>query len=237
MENRKANIAIISVSILVGLVLSVHIKTINNESYQGVLPTYRSQQLANEVTKLQSEKVKQLNRIEELENKIKQYEEIEVNKNDQLEDIYEEVLRYRMISGHIDLKGKGIILKINEPDKELEFEDIDLIDTSDLILQLISILNAADAEAISINGQRYTSFTEVVKAGNHIEINGVSTSYPLEIRAIGDSETLESALSLKGGVLWQLKKYNYTVKLKKETEIEIPKNKKTLDFKYSRPRE
>ena len=62
---------------------------------------------------------------------------------------------------------------------------------------MISVLNAADAEAISINDQRYTSHTEIVRAGNHIEINGVSTNSPIIIKAIGNADTLESALAIR----------------------------------------
>ena len=85
-----------------------------------------------------------------------------------------------------------------------------------MILQTISVLNAAEAEAISINDQRYTAFTEIEKAGNHIEINGVSIGAPIIIKAIGDPETLESALAIKRGIVWTLEYYDYNVHLTKE---------------------
>src|SRR5690606_27447638 len=113
--------------------------------------------------------------------------------------------------------------------------DYSIVDDIDLILQTISVLNAAQAEAISINDQRYTSFTEVVRAADHIEINGVSINSPIVIKAIGDLETLESALSIKRGIVWTLRYYNYEVNLRKENNIKIPKYRKLVEFVYSKP--
>ncbi len=105
----------------------------------------------------------------------------------------------------------------------------------DIILQIVSILNAAEAEAISINDQRYTSYTEIVIAGDHIEINGVSTNSPIVIKAIGDPKTLESALAFKGGIVWQLQNYDYIIHINQEKKIVIPKYRKIKEFIYSKP--
>ncbi len=143
-----------------------------------------------------------------------------------------------MLAGYIDVKGPGIVLEINDPPSDLEYsESYGVVDQLDLILQIISILNSADAEAISINDNRYTSFTEIVRAGDHIEINGVSTNSPLVIKAIGNPNTLESALAIKRGIVWQLKSYNYMIHLTQDKEILIPKYRKNKEFKYSSPLE
>ncbi len=238
MKDKKGSIAVILVSILLGLILSIQVKTVNKTMGEGVLPTYRSQQLASELGKLQSQKVANEKRIDELEEKIQQYESSEIDKDVYMENLYKDTMKYRMLSGYVDLEGPGIILEINEPPVEMQFGvEYSIVDELDLILQVISILNAADAEAISINEQRYTAYTEIVRAADHIEVNGVSTAAPITIKAIGNPETLESALSIKRGLVWQLRNYDYVVQLKRDENVVIPKYRKSQEFIYGKPKE
>jgi uncharacterized protein YlxW (UPF0749 family) len=236
MKRIKEYFALTLVSIFLGLILSIQLKTVNKTVGEGILPTQRAQQLAVELKKAQNERDAQNKLIEELEVKINQYEMSEADKNVYAENLYNDTMKYRMLAGYLDLEGPGVTMEINDPPVDLEFGDYySIIDELDLVLQVISVLNAADAEAISINDQRYTAFTEIEKAGNHIEINGKSTSAPIVIKAIGKPETLESALNLKGGIVELLRDYDYLVQVNKEQSIVIPKSRKIIEFIYSVP--
>ncbi len=238
MKKKGEVVALIFVSLILGLILSIQFKTVNLSVGEGVLPTQRAQQLANDLRKVQAEKEAQLRLIKELEDKIVVYEKGGVENDIYAENLYKDAMKYRMLAGYTDIKGPGIILEINDPPIDIQFgEGFSIVDELDLILQLISVLNAADAEAISINDQRYTAFTEIVRAGNHIEINGVSTNSPIVIKAIGNANTLESALSLKWGIVWQLRNYNYIVHLTQDQEVEIPRYRRVKDFVYASPLE
>ena len=236
MKNIKQYIALTLVSIFLGIILSIQFKTVNKTLGEGTLPTQRAQQLALELKKAQNERDTQSHMIEELETKIKQYEKGEVDKNVYAETLYNDTMKYRMLAGYLDVEGPGIVLEINDPPVELQYgEGYGIGDELDLVLQVISNLNAADAEAISINDQRYTAFTEIEKAGNHIEINGVSTNSPIVIKAVGNPQTLESALNFKGGIVQQLRDYDYLVHLNQEVKVMIPKYRKIKEFIYSSP--
>lgn len=236
MKKFKEYIALTIVSILLGIIVSLQFKTVNKTLGEGILPTQRAQQLATELKKAQNERDLLINKVDELEAKIKQYEMSEVDKNIYAENLYNDTMKYRMLAGYLDLEGPGVVIEINDPPVDLEYGfGYSIIDELDLILQVISVLNAADAEAISINDQRYTSFTEIERAGNHIEINGVSTSPPIVIKAIGPPDTLESALNLKGGIVTILRNYDYLVQVNKENNIVIPKSRKIKEFIYANP--
>lgn len=238
MKKKSEKLALVLVSVILGLILSIQFRTVNKSIGEGVLPTQRAQELATELKKIQDERDVQLNRIAELESEIEKYEKNESDKSLYAENLYKDTMKYRMLAGYVDLVGPGIILEINDPQGDTQYSDgYGVVDQLDLILQIVSILNAADAEAIAINDQRYTSFTEIVRAGDHIEINGVSTNSPLVIKAIGNPNTLESALAIKRGVVWQLKNYNYMTLLTQDKEIIIPKYRKVKEFKYSSPSE
>lgn len=237
MKKSKNVVAIIIVSIFLGLILSIQFKTIDGSQAHGALPTQRVQDLAVELKKVQSDREAQENRIMELEGKIEEYELEGIDNNTYAENLYNDAMRYRMLAGYVDLEGPGIILEINDPSNDINQGQgyYSIVDELDLILQIISILNAADAEAISINEQRYTSFTEIVRAGEHIEINGVSNNSPIIIKAIGNPDILESALAIKRGIVWQLRNYNYIVNLSTEENIFIPSYKNVEEFNFSTP--
>lgn len=236
MKIKKELVALLIVSTFLGMILSIQFKTVNRTLGEGVLPVHRSQQLANELRKLQVDRDALLNQVDQLESKIKQYEEAEIDNDVYAENLYRDAMKYRMLAGYVEVQGPGIILEINDPPSDLQFGDgFSIVDELDLVLQIVSILNAADAEAISINNQRYTAFTEIVRAGNHIEVNGISTSSPIIIKAIGNSETLESALMIKRGIVWQLRNYNYLVHLSQNQNVVIPRYRRAKDFIYATP--
>lgn len=238
MKKNSERASLVLVSVILGLILTIQFRTVNKTVGEGVLPTQRAQELAADLKKVKKERDIQIERIAELENEIDKYEKQEIDKDSEAGEIYKETMKYRMLAGYVDLEGPGIILEINDPPSDLEYSGgIGVVDQLDLILQIVSILNAADAEAISINDQRYTSFTEIERAGDHIEINGVSTNSPIVIKAIGNPSTLESALGIKRGIVWQLKSYNYMVLLTQDKEITIPKYRRVKEFKYSEPSE
>ncbi|NLL82262.1 MAG: DUF881 domain-containing protein [Tissierellia bacterium] len=236
MKKTRNILALTLLSVFLGMILSIQFKTISKSVGEGVLPTQRAQQLAIELKRAQQEKETQSNRIKELESKIEQYEKGGIENNVYAENLYNDAMKYRALAGYTDLVGPGILLEIHDPPVDVQYGiGYSIVDELDLILQVISVLNAADAEAISINDQRYTSHTEIVRAGNHIEINGVSTNSPIIIKAIGNADTLESALAIREGIVWQLRNYDYIVHLTQDKNITIPKYRKVNEFIYSSP--
>lgn len=240
MKKSNGRLAITIVSLFLGLILAIQFKTVNKSIGEGVLPTQRAQELASELKKAQDERDSANKALDEAESKINQYEKGETGDNVYAENLYKDLEKYRMLAGYIDLEGPGIVMEIQDPPVDVQFgTEYNIVDDLDLILQIISVLNAAEAEAISINDQRYTGFTEIEKAGDFgIEINGVSIDSPIVIKAIGDPSTLESALALKRGIVWTLEYYgDYTVHLSQEKDISIPKYRKLIEFIYAKPAE
>ncbi|MFY9612306.1 MAG: DUF881 domain-containing protein, partial [Tissierellaceae bacterium] len=91
MKEFKNYIALILVSIFLGLILSIHFKTINKTVGVGIIPAQRAQQLATELQKVKSDKEALQNRVRELEDRIEQYEKSEVDKNVFAENLYKDV--------------------------------------------------------------------------------------------------------------------------------------------------
>lgn len=234
---KKNKIAMTTVCIILGIILTIQFKSVE-ELDSTILSTQRSQQIAIEYKKLKDENKKILKEMDNLQRKVSQYENGEANKDIFLENLYKDMQKYKMLSGYEDVIGEGVILKIDEPPAEIQFghNKSIIVEHYGFLLEIISLLNAVEAEAISINEQRYTAFTEIVPAGNLLEINGRSFGAPLEIKVIGNSEDIENALRIKGGIIWLMEEgYNLQIHIKQQKDIFIPRYKRVKEFKYSKP--
>lgn len=90
------------------------------------------------------------------------------------------------------------------------------------ILKIVNELKAAGAEAISVNGQRLTATTEINCSGPTIRVNKIPLAPPFVITAIGNPETMESSLKMKGGVAEILQVYGIQIWIRKSSQITIP---------------
>lgn len=233
----KNKIAIATVCIILGILITIQFRTID-ETDTNVISTQRSQQIAIEYKKLKTEKEKIMKEMTKLEKKVSQYEKQEVEKNPLLENLYKDIEKYKMLSGYEDVKGEGVIIEIDNPPADLQLgeEKNIIVEHYTFLLETISLLNAVDAEAISINEQRYTSFTEIVPAGNLLEVNGVSFGTPIVIKAIGNSQDIENALRIKGGIVWFMEEaYDLKIKITQKEDITIPKYDKVKNLRYANP--
>ena len=143
----------------------------------------------------------------------------------------------RLAAGLVDVKGPGVIVTLDDskrPRQPNEDPNVFLLHDDDL-LKVVNELRAAGAEAISVNGQRLIGTSEIRCAGPTVSINNTQTAPPVEIRAIGDPQTLESALKLRGGVIESLSFWGIQVQIKKQEGVLIPAYKGSLKFTFAQP--
>lgn len=147
----------------------------------------------------------------------------------------EELQKARIMAGLVDLKGPGIILTLNDSKKSRQSGDdpAAFIIHDDDILKVVNELAAAGAEAIAINGQRLVGTSEIRCAGPTISINNTRTAPPIEIKAIGDPQTLEASLMMRGGIIEALAFWGIDVKLTREKELIIPAYRGSLRFQHA----
>ncbi len=116
--------------------------------------------------------------------------------------------------GTIPVKGPGITVTI-PADSNIVY--LDLVD-------IINELWASQAEAISINDQRVTTWTTIYwnKEKMTITVNGNDVTFPCTIKAIGNPDTLDSGLQLLGGVLDNLAVYKIYPVVQRSNELNLP---------------
>ena len=141
----------------------------------------------------------------------------------------------RLRAGLTPVEGEGIIVKLEDSSataKAGENPNLYLIHDDDL-LKVINELRAAGAEAISINGQRLIGTSEIRCAGPTLSVNNVRSAPPFEIRAIGDSKSLESAIRMRGGVAETLKVWGIQLEVSTSSSVYVPAYKGSASHTYA----
>ncbi|MGE5632996.1 MAG: DUF881 domain-containing protein [Caulobacteraceae bacterium] len=231
MKNLKYQIAIALVCIVLGLMVSIQFRTVK----QGVGPVseYRAREIASQLKKAKEDNAKLLNMKNEYEAKIKEYENSASQGSASAKLLKEELDTARITAGLEDVEGPGITVLVDDL-KFGEKVNYPLISYS-MLLELVNELNAAGAEAISINGQRFISTTEIRQTGGiHININTVSYAPPFEFKAIGDPKTLEAALRLREGIVDKFEASGVAVTITQEQLVKIPKYNGVIEKKYAK---
>lgn len=232
----KEKLVLVSICILLGIIISVQFKTAKSTTGDGVTLREREKELKSEYESVLEKKELLQDKLYDIDNEIKEYEEIEKQKNEGIKELYEELEKHQMFAGFESMRGSGLTIEINDPPFDLETKESIVFAHYDLILQLISKLNDLGAEAISINGERYTNYTSLEPYENTLKINDTKIYLPLKIKVIGNQEKLERGLSVKGNIMWNMQnKYFYDVKIKKKDNILIEEYNKPLKLEYAKP--
>jgi uncharacterized protein YlxW (UPF0749 family) len=231
MKNYKFQVAIAFVCIVLGLMISVQFRTVKQGV--GTVSEYRARELAAQLKKLKDERDALLRVKTDYENKIQEYENSASQSSVSAKLIKDELDKARILAGLEDVEGPGIVVTLDDL-KFGETTNYALIDDTTLRL-VLNELNAAGAEAVSINGQRIISSTEIRwTSGTRININTVACSPPFVFQAIGDPATLEAALRMRDGVVDNIENSGIAVSITKEQLVKIKKFNGVIEKKYSK---
>jgi len=145
--------------------------------------------------------------------------------------------RAQLEAGVVPVSGKGIIITIDDNTKGLEANPKDdpnkYIVHYESILNIISELKAARAEAIAVNGQRIIATSEIRCVGNVILVNTTRIAPPFVIQAIGSPPLLYEMTANREVQI--LKASQYPVTIEEAEQIIIPAYKGELQFKHTEP--
>lgn len=214
---KKGQISIASVCVVVGFLLALQFRM--TEDMQKALPYQRIEELSDRLVSTEKERDALANEIAAL--------------NSRLGSETEAMLKQR--AGLTGLKGEGVVVRMDDSKQNSragENQNLYIIHDDD-ILRVVNELRAAGAEAISINGQRLIGTSEVRCAGPTISVNNIRSSAPFEIRAIGNSKNLESALTMRGGVAETLKVWGISLEITTNESVYIPPYRGVIRFDHA----
>lgn len=134
-----------------------------------------------------------------------------------------------VLSGRVAATGPGISVVINDPQAKL---------TPDVLIDCVQELRDAGAEAIQIDGTvRVVASTWFDQEDGRLVASGATLTRPLHIEAIGDAQTLASALQFRGGLVSTVEASPIAghVRIDEQTRVDITSLAPAPVWKYASP--
>lgn len=227
-------LAYISIGIPVfflSLLLVAQLKSVSNT--EEVIQGKRENELADTLVNLQSKYDDLKEKYDESQEIVKEYKTNSATNDTLIKSMNDTIENLSIRAGSTDLIGEGVIITLTDGDKATLTNSNPLVHDSD-ILTVVNELQAAGAEAISVNNQRIISTSSIRCVGPVIQVNYQKVASPFTIKAIGNSQYLESAMNIKNGIVDTLKEYGINITVERVNEVKILKYDGTFNTKYAK---
>lgn len=197
------SIILLVVGIAIGAFIVVQIRSAEKipRTTDPVKPNLR---LSETVDEMRAEQNELKNRISVLRADVKQKEETLENRKSTSKDLAQNLNEYKNYVGLTNVKGQGVEVTLNDGEysgtnDRNDFKNDAILHSTD-ILDVVNLLWASGAEAISINGERIVLSTSINCIVNTILVNESHVGTPIIIKAIGNSQKLENALKRRANI-------------------------------------
>lgn len=211
---------------LLTIMITAQVTTISKS--EAILEGKRESELADSLVRLQTEYDELKKDYEESQEIVEEYQTNSSTNDTLIASMKNEINTLSLLAGTTDVQGEGIIMTLYDGNSSDS-----LVHDSDIIT-VINELRVAGAEAISVNEQRIINTSAVRCVGSVVQVNYQKVAAPFVIKAIGNSQYLESAMTIKNGVVDVLNGYGLKVTLTRETNISIPKYEGALSFNFAK---
>lgn len=237
-KKKQGAIVITAVAVIIGMVAAAQLSMAGSANPGGLISISKLQVYDDQLKEVQARKEESQTKLNDLEAQIRQIEQDSADADYKLKGIMTEQDKYKLAAGAVDVEGPGLEITIKDPDNAEQFEEEEVAAITsdyDILLSTINKLKEAGAEAVSINGQRILSRTEIIPVERHLNINSVPTAPPYVIQAIGDADRMEAVVNIKYGVAYTLRQSGFKVEIKKQDKITIHRYSGSLRFRYANP--
>jgi uncharacterized protein YlxW (UPF0749 family) len=134
-----------------------------------------------------------------------------------------ELKRLMVMNGSAPVSGPGVRVTVSGQINPLDMQD------------MLNELRNSGAEAMALDGMRITVRSVVARDANELVLDGQVLSPPYTLEAIGQADTIETALLRKGGLVGLLE-YAYPglkIVVTKADELSLPAYSNTTAFKFA----
>ena len=132
-----------------------------------------------------------------------------------------------ILLGTLPATGPGVSVTITDPQHKLKAEDL---------LDVVEELRGAGAETIQFGGVRVSTSTAFTDGtGNTVTIDGQTLQAPYTVLAIGEAQTLETALEIPGGVAATVRAAGGAAVVTQQAKIDITAIRTLTDPRYAKP--
>ena len=231
MKNKEFIITITMVCFILGLMLTMQVKTVKVNS--DATNAKRVSEVQAQYAELKKNYDAKVAELEEKDKVLEEYRNAETEE-ETVELLKKELSKAMQDAGLTNVRGAGltVVLEDSIADFGAGIDPNNYLVHDEDILKVVNELKSAGAEAIAVNDQRIISTSEIRCAGTTIFINGERIGAPFTIKAIGDPSLLESAMTMRGGHVDIIKEWGLRITITKETDVFVPKYSKTITGKF-----
>lgn len=204
---------------------------------------YPRQVGASTIQQLEADQAALKKQIADLRRQITLQQEEAARQKASFAEIGEALKQEQIIAGLTPLAGPGLRITLDDsPVKTVPAgQDPDNYLVHEIFLRdVINILWASGAEAISLNGERIVATTSVYCAGSTILVNSTRLSPPYVFLVIGDPAKLMAGLNDPAALpllKYRVQNFGVQFEVKQEAEVKVPAFNGTMQIRYAQPGE
>ncbi|WP_353508967.1 DUF881 domain-containing protein [Intrasporangium sp.] len=131
-----------------------------------------------------------------------------------------------ILAGTLPAEGPGITVSISDPSKQV---------SGPVVLDLVQELRDAGAESIDVGGVRVVASSYVGDNNGDLSVDGKPLSRPILVKAIGDSNTLASAMTIPGGIVETIRQKGANASVNESRSIEITSTHTPAPLTHAEP--
>jgi uncharacterized protein YlxW (UPF0749 family) len=234
---RRGTVGLTVVAVILGVYLAAQWQSKPRPAVAA--PEYRREVATATIQRLEAEQSELKKQIAELRGQLADHQKSAAADGSAMADLTGELEREKLLAGTVAVRGPGLRVILDDsavktiPPKE----DPSMYIVHEYQLRdVVNVLWAAGAEAISINGERMVGPSSIYCVGSTILINDVRTSPPYEFLVVGDPARMETALAdatnlkaLKG----RIKVYSLQFNVQRLRDLLVPAYSGSLDVRHA----
>ena len=235
MQNR-GELAVMAVCVVVGFLLVAQLRGVQLAGAADATNASRLETLQSLYNDVVEERDGLTEQVGQLQSELELYRQQAASGDEGSEALKTELEQMEITAGLTDVEGPGVTVVLEDSTQaNVTGDEADYLIHDNDILSVINELRSAGAEAISLNGERILATSEVRCTGAVVTVNGRRYAAPYVIFAIGDPDTLYSALTMRNGVVDILSQWGITVRVTASDQLLIPAYSGTVDYQYAKP--
>ncbi len=237
MQGRTWQAGLTAVAVTVGFVLAVQVRTERSIETGLQVTSGRLGEVAYRYRLAERHQAALRREIEDLRRQIAAEEQQAAGGREANSVLAAALDNARTLAGLVPLHGPGIVVTIADSPRPLrsgEDPNLVLIHYSD-VYAVVNTLWVAGAEAIAINDERLVGRSGISCVGTTILCNVRRLAPPYRIAAIGDPRALRAAVQARGGILDQLRAFDFPVTVATGRDVRVPAYTGGLGRRYARP--
>ena len=235
MQNR-GELAVMAVCVVVGFLLAAQLRGVQLAGAADATNASRLETLQSLYNDVVEERDGLTEQVGQLQSELELYRQQAASGDEGSEALKTELEQMEITAGLTDVEGPGVTVVLEDSTQaNVTGDEADYLIHDNDLLSVINELRSAGAEAISLNGERILATSEVRCTGAVVTVNGRRYAAPYVIFAIGDPDTLYSALTMRNGVVDILSQWGITVRVTASDQLLIPAYSGTVDYQYAKP--